>query len=369
MDIGVVREIKSNENRVAMTPAGAASLIEAGHQVLVDAGAGANAGYPDNAYADCGCQIVDTASAWGAALVVKVKEPQASEYAFLGGQMLFTYFHLAGVDPALTAALLASRTTAIAYETVRDADGRLPLLAPMSAVAGNLAVTAGSYFLARVHGGKGVQLGTVLGESHGKVTILGDGVVAHHAAAVALAMGARTLILGRHRERERTLKSQLAPALEFDLAKADTIAREIRDTDLLVGAVLQPGARAPHLVSEAMVATMEPGSVIVDVSIDQGGCVATSRPTTHAHPIFKVHDVIHYCVTNMPGAYPRTSTLALTRATLPYIHRLAEQGLEALRRDSDFAAGVNTCAGYITDGPAAEFLGLMDRFRAFVELT
>ncbi len=368
MDIGVIREIKNNENRVALTPDGAASLVAAGHRVLVEHRAGENSGFADSAYAAVGCEIVDVEAAWSAELVLKVKEPQSTEYRFLDRQMVFTYFHLAGVAPELTTALLAAGTTAIAYETVQDARGNLPLLAPMSAIAGNMAVTVGSYFLARFNGGKGVQLGTVMAERHGKVVVLGDGVVGRHAARVAVAMGANTLIFTRHRDREQALKREISSQLQVAESTPANITRELQDADLLVGAVLLPGARAPHLVTEAMVAGMEPGSTIVDVSIDQGGCIATSRPTSHAEPVFTVHDVIHYCVTNMPGAYPRTSTIALTNATLDYVHRLAEDGIRALRNDSNFAAGVNTFRGYITDRPAAGALGLQDRFDDFANM-
>ncbi len=368
MVIGVPREIKNNENRVALTPAGARLLTEKGHRVYLQTSAGEGSGFSDQDYRAAGCEIVDAATAWSAPLVLKIKEPLASEYHFLRDQIVFTYFHLAGTSPALTDALLQAGTTAVAYETVRDQQGRLPLLAPMSAVAGNMAATIGSYYLARFNQGKGVQLGRVLGKPHGKVAILGDGVVASHAAAVATSMGARTLIFSRDLDRADSLQAKISAQLEVLLSAPENIERELRDVDLLIGAVLQPGGKAPFLVTDAMVASMEPGSVIVDVSIDQGGCIESSRPTSHSNPVFTRHDVIHYCVTNMPGAYPRTSTLALTDATLPYVLRLAEQGLGALQSDRHFAEGLNVHRGKLASLPVAESLGLEARYKAFAAL-
>lgn len=368
MDIGVIKEIKNRENRVALTPAGARSLIEAGHSVAVQIGAGEGSGFADSDYLAAGCQLVSVDDAWDRELVLKIKEPLTSEFTYLKDQMLFTYFHLAGVDPALTQALLHAGTTAIAYETVEDKNGKLPLLAPMSAVAGNMAVTMGSYYLAKFNGGKGMQLGRVLGQSYGKVVVLGDGVVGRHAARVAVAMGAEVVIFTRHTEREIALKQAISQDLQVAQSLPQIITHAMRDADLLVGAVLLRGARAPHLVTEQMVAGMEPGSVVVDVSIDQGGCIETSRPTSHSDPVYKHKEIIHYCVTNMPGAYPRTSTLALTGATLAYVQRLAASGVTALREDAAFGKGLNTYRGYITHLPVAESLGLMDKFKPVSEV-
>ena len=272
-----------------------------------------------------------------------------------------TELYLAGVDAGLTDALLESGTTAIAYETVEDDAGRLPLLAPMSAVAGSMAPLMGGYYLARFNGGRGMLIGEILGQHYGKVVVIGDGVVGQHAAKVAGAMGGRVVILGLNPERAESL-AHLAPNLEYVLSNEENLRQHLPDTDLLVGAVLVEGARAPHLVSEAMVASMPDGSVIVDVSIDQGGCIETARPTSHSDPVYVEHGVTHYCVTNMPGAYPRTSTFALTAATLPYAKRLADGGVEAALSDAAFAKGINTHGGKITCRPVAEALGKLDRY-------
>ncbi len=264
--------------------------------------------------------------------------------------------------------LLERGTTAIAYETVADAAGRLPLLAPMSAVAGNMAVGIGNYYLARFNGGKGMLLGDVLGRRYGKAVVIGDGVVGRHAAHTADAMGASVFLFGRRRERAAEIAQKMSSAFSWVESNPDNIGAHLRDADLVVGGVLVPGAKAPHVVSEDMVRAMQPGSVIVDVSIDQGGCVETSRPTSHSDPVYAEHGVIHYCVTNMPGAYPRTSTIALTAATLPYAMRLADRGLEALREDAGFARGVNTHGGFVNCRPVAEVLGMEDAFRELGEL-
>jgi len=324
MKIGVVKEIKEEEYRVALTPDGASALIGHGHAVLVEEGAGLGSGFADEAYRAAGATLCDTAQAWNTDLVMKVKEPLAAEYVWLGEQIVFTYFHLAGVARRLTETLLARGTTAIAYETLEDEAGRLPLLAPMSAVAGNMATSMGSYYLARFNGGKGVQLGCVLGSCHGKVVVIGDGVVGRHAARVADSMGAAVFLAGRKPEREPQLKKAISPRMQFFLSTPDRIGRHLEEADLVIGAVLRHGAKAPHVVTEPMVKAMQPGSVAVDVSIDQGGCIETSRPTSHGAPVYERFGVIHYCVANMPGAYPRTSTLALTTATLPYALQLAD---------------------------------------------
>ena len=325
-------------------------------------------GFLDQAYVNAGARIVSVDAAWDTEMVVKVKEPLESEYKFLGDQILFTYLHLAGVTKALTETLLTKKTTAVAYETVEGRHGRLPLLAPMSAVAGNMATLMGSYYLAKFNNGKGVQLGTVLDQQHGKVVIIGDGVVGLHAAKVAVGMGAEVYLFGKHSEREAQLKKDISTKLKFVISQPESIARHVQDADLVVGAVLLHGAKAPHVVSENMVRRMQRGSVIVDVSIDQGGCIETSHPTSHSQPVFEKHGVIHYCVTNMPGAYPKTSTTALNSATLPYTLKLADKGIQALRENSELARGLNTYHGYITYQPVAESLDLMMYYRAFTDI-
>jgi alanine dehydrogenase len=277
--------------------------------------------------------------------------------------MLFAYLHLAGAPPALTSALLASRTTAIAYETVEDERGRLPLLIPMSAIAGTMAPLMGAYHLAQSSGGRGTLLGTVLGHAHGSVVIVGDGVVGRHACDAASGLGANVTVFGITPERAAEFEHD--PAVRYVLSTPAGLAAALRDADLLIGAVLRVGARAEHVITKELVASMPAGSVIVDVSIDQGGCVETSRPTTHSHPTFVAHGVTHYCVTNMPGAYPRTATVALTAATLPYVRRLAARGLAALADDPGFARGLNVHAGDVTYRAVAEALGLLERYRPY----
>jgi alanine dehydrogenase len=363
MKIGLIKEIKIKENRVGLTPDGVAALCKNGHQVYVEHTAGLGSGFSDEAYKRAGASIVTTSQAWEQELIVKVKEPLAAEYDYLQQQMVFTYFHLAGVAPELTKALLKGKTSAIAYETLEDADGKLPLLAPMSAVAGNMAVQMGCYYLAAHNGGKGMMLGSVLGQRYGKVLILGDGVVGAHAAKTAIGLGAKVTIAGLLPDNAARLRREISDSLEYIISSPANIAAHLPDADLLVGAVLIHGARAAHLVSAGMVKTMQPGSVLVDVSIDQGGCIETARATTHADPVYTEHGVIHYCVSNMPGAYPRTSTLALTAATLPYLLKLADHGLQALEADPGFAKALNTYQGYITYKPVAEALGKLDRYK------
>jgi alanine dehydrogenase len=358
--IGAPKELKDNENRVGLTPAGVRALTAAGNDVVVERGAGLACGFADADYAAAGATLGSADDAWRQALVVKVKEPLASEYPRLRGQIVFTYFHLAGVPAALTSALLDSGTTAIAYETVEDAHGRLPLLAPMSAIAGSMAPLMGAYYLAKFNGGRGTLLGTVLGKGRGDVAVVGDGVVGRHACDVAAALGANVTVFGI--TPERAAEFERRPNVRYTLSTPESIAARLRDVDLLVGAVLRAGARAPHVVTEAMVAAMPPGSVIVDVSIDQGGCIATSRPTSHSSPVFVAHGVTHYCVTNMPGAYPRTATMALTDATLPYVLTLAGGGLEAVAADVGFAKGVNTHLGKLRYAAVAEALGMQRRY-------
>ncbi|MBI2208149.1 alanine dehydrogenase [Candidatus Woesearchaeota archaeon] len=366
MKIGIVKEIKDKENRVSLTPEGAKKLTEGGNKVFVEKDAGLNSGFSNEEYKKAGANIVSTAKAWSADLVIKVKEPLESEYKFLKeNQIVFTYFHLAGVTKTLTEALLKNKTTAVAYETVEDEKGRLPLLAPMSAVAGNMSVTIGSYYLAKFNNGRGMQLGSVLGKKYGKVVIIGDGVVGKHAAKNAYGMGSNVYLFSRHEDRFNSIKKEIGADINCVLSAKGNIARHVKDADLVVGAVLLHGAKAPWVVTEEMVKTMQPGSVIVDVSIDQGGCIETSKPTSHSNPVYVKHGIIHYCVTNMPGAYPRTSTIALTAATLPYVSKLAEKGIRALKEDKGFAKGLNTYNGFITYKPVAEALGMMSRYKGF----
>lgn len=365
MKVGLIKEIKSRESRVGLTPDGVAALVVRGHQVLVEQTAGVGSGFSDAMYQQAGAQIGSTAQAWDNDLIIKVKEPIEAEYGFLKQQIVFTFFHLAGVPLALTQALLAGKTSAVAYETLEDENGRLPLLAPMSAVAGNMAVQMGCHFLAAYQGGKGVMLGSVLGKCYGNVLIIGDGVVGSHAARTAVGLGANVTVAGLFPENAIRLQREISSDIAYVISEPVTIEEHVRTADLVVGAVLIHGARAVHVVTDAMVQSMQPGSVIVDVSIDQGGCIETAHATGHDNPVYEKHGVIHYCVSNMPGAYPRTSTLALTDATLPYVIKLADKGLMALQQDPGFAKALNTHKGYITCQPVAETYALMDNFRPF----
>jgi alanine dehydrogenase len=363
MKIGVPKEIKDQEGRVAITPDGAHFLIQKGHQVLIETDAGLNSGFSNEHYQQAGAELVSTAAAWAVDLVVKVKEPLESEYLYLDRQIIFTYLHLAGVTPSLTQELLKKGATAIAYETLEDEQGHLPLLAPMSAVAGNMATLMGAYYLAEFNQGRGVQLGKVLGKRHGKVVVIGDGVVGQHAAQVAMAMGANVFVAGIDPIKMQQTKAAILPDVEFFLSSPEAIAEHLKDADLVVGAVLIHGAKAPKIISEDMIKSMAKGSVVVDVSIDQGGCIATSKPTSHSNPVFIKHGVIHYCVTNMPGAYPRTSTIALSDATLPYVLKIADAGKTALMTDNSLVKAVNICDGKITCKAVAEGLGMMDNYQ------
>jgi alanine dehydrogenase len=364
MKIGVPKEIKDQEGRVAITPDGAQHLIQKGHQVFIETDAGLGAGFSNEQYEQAGAQMVSTAAAWAVDLVVKVKEPLEPEYPYLDKQMIFTFFHLAGVTPSLTRELLKKGTTAIAYETLEDEYGRLPLLAPMSAVAGNMATLMGSYYLAKFNQGRGVQLGKVLGKRHGKVVIIGDGVVGRHAAQVASGMGANVFVAGIDPANMQKIKAALLPDVEFFLSSPESIGEHIKDADLVVGGVLIHGAKAPKIISEDMIKSMAKGTVVVDVSIDQGGCIETSKPTSHTNPVFIKHDVIHYCVTNMPGAYPRTSTIALSDATLPYILNIADAGKESLMADKTLVKAINTRDGKITCKAVAEGLDMLDNYQS-----
>lgn len=368
MKIGVIKEIKDKENRVAVTPEGVKQLLQAGHQVLVEIDAGNGSGFSNQEYQQAGAQLVSTAEAWTVDLVVKVKEPLPSEYQYLDKQIVFTFFHLAGVTKTLTEELLKKGTTAIAYESVEDEIGRLPILAPMSAIAGNMAATVGAYYLAKHQQGRGVQLGQVLNQRHGKVVVIGDGVVGQHATRTAYGMGADVFLAGMDAEHLHALQQTSLPNVNVFLSNPNSINEHIVDADLVVGAVLCRNATAPKIVTEAMVKSMQKGSVIVDVSIDQGGCVETSVPTSHSNPVFIKHDVLHYCVPNMPGAYPRTSTLALTEATLDYILKIAAQGVPGITNQQGLLKGVNTYQGYITCEQVARDLGMLLQYKAIAEI-
>ncbi len=361
MIIGVPKEVKDNEYRVALTPGGAEMLITAGHRVLVETGAGAGSGFRDSEYEHCGVQIISSAEEVfaGADMVLKVKEPVPQEYDFLReGLVLFTYLHLAASEK-LTRVLMDRGVTAVAYETVELPDGSLPLLVPMSEVAGRMAVQVGAHYLEKMNGGRGKLLGGVPGVRPSLVTIIGGGVVGTNAAQVALGMGAHVVIIDRNVDRLRYLSEVLHGNLTTLSSNPRNIAEAVRPADLLIGAVLIPGAKAPHLVTRQMIETMEPGSVVVDVAIDQGGCIETSRPTTHSDPVYTVSGVLHYGVTNMPGAVPRTSTYALSNATLPYALKLANLGFtDATAADPALAKGVNAFQGYITYRAVAETFGL-----------
>lgn len=357
MLIGVPREVKVDEFRVALVPAGVRALVAAGHRVVVQAGAGLEAGLSDHDYQEAGASLVSREEAWAADLVVKVKEPIAQEYPFLRpGLTLFTYLHLAAV-PELGRQLSQRQVTAVAYETIQLEDGSLPLLTPMSEVAGRMAVQAGAHYLERQAGGRGVLLGGVPGVRRGRVTILGAGVVGTAALKIAVGIGAEVTVMDRNLRRLTYLDDIFGSRITTLISLPDTVARYVAQADLLIGAVLVPGARAPRLVSEEMVRAMNPGSVIVDVSVDQGGCVATIHPTTHEDPIYVLHGVTHYGVSNMPGAVSRTSTFALTNVTLPYVLALAGGPLEAARRDPALAKGFNVHAGGFCHPGVAEALG------------
>jgi alanine dehydrogenase len=361
MRIGVPKEIKTQEFRVGMTPAGVAILTGRGHQVLIEAGAGVGSSIPDDAFVKAGATIVPTREeVWGQAdMIVKVKEPIAPEFPLMRkGQLLFTYLHLAAAQE-LGAELLKREVNSVAYETIEPTPGDLPLLTPMSAVAGRMAVQAGATYLERERGGKGILLGGVPGVRRGRIAIIGGGVVGANAARVAMGFGATVTVLDVNLKTLAYLDDVYTGRIHTLYSDPVNIEATVVQSDLVIGAVLIAGARAPRLVTEQMVKDMEPGSVIVDVSIDQGGCVATARPTTHDNPTYVVHDVIHYGVANMPGAVPRTSTYALTNATIPYVTKLADKGLEkAAGADPVFISGINTYAGTVPHKAVAEALGV-----------
>lgn len=358
MIIGIPKETKTGEGRVALLPSAVRQLVTLGHQVRLETQAGWLAGFSDEDYAGAGATITGVAEAWCSDLVVKVKEPLPEEYGYLGRQMLFTFLHLSGVDRELTETLLAQRTTALGYETLEDSQGGLPLLAPMSAIAGNMATQVGAHYLAKTLGGRGTQLGQVLGVSHGQVVILGDGTVAQHAASTALGLGAQVLLIGLDEGKVSFLSARYGDRFRFVKAAQMSLDEVLPDTDLLIGAVLQKGARADSIVKHSHVKMMPKGSVIVDVSIDQGGCVETSHATSHDNPIFEVDGVIHYAVSNMPGAYPRTATVALSEVVRPFVVALAQEGLDALAKDQGFAKSLQTLNGKIRLASVAHDLGL-----------
>lgn len=359
MRVAVVREIKLDEHRVALTPVGAAELTATGHSVLVERGAGEGSGFADEAYAAAGAEIVECGDAWaGADMVVKVKEPLPEEWPRLRpGQVLFTFLHLAP-DPPLARALAASGATCIAYETVQTADGRLPLLAPMSEVAGRLAPQVGANALERSRGGRGVLLAGLPGVPPARVVVIGGGIVGTNASVIALGMGAEVTVIERSVDRLRELEHLLDRRARLVLSTRSAVQEALADADMVIGAVLVTGARAPRLVTREDLAAMKPGAVLVDVAIDQGGCFETSHPTTHREPVFTVDGVVHYCVANMPGVVPLTSTLGLTGATLPYVRLIADRGAEdAIGASEALALGVNTLGGRITNREVAEGVG------------
>ncbi len=360
MRVGVAKEIKPREYRVALTPAGALELRARGHEVIVEEGAGEGSGFPDESYLVVGARIVSVADVWGETeLLLKVKEPIASEYPRLREDLvLFTYLHIAADEP-LTRALVHSGVAAVAYETVETADRRLPLLAPMSEVAGRLAPQMGAWSLEKAHGGRGILLGGVPGVPPAKVVVLGGGVVGYNAALIAVGMEADVWVVDRSVERMRDLEMMLNGRITLAMSSRLQIEEAIRDADMVIGAVLVPGALAPKLVTREMLGLMKPGAALVDVAIDQGGCFETSHATTHDEPVFTVDGIVHYCVANMPGAVPITSTKALTNVTLPYAEAIADKGLrQAIADDPALAKGVNVIGGKVTYQAVADAHGL-----------
>jgi alanine dehydrogenase len=361
MLVGVPKEIKTREYRVGLVPGGVHALAGRGHTVLVEKGAGVGSGIPDEAYVRAGAQIAASAQeVWTRAeMIVKVKEPVEPEYELLQeGQTVYTYFHLAAVPP-LAKVLLERKVAAVAYETIQTEDGQLPLLKPMSEVAGRMAVQIGAVQLEKEHGGKGILLSGVPGVRRGRVVILGGGTVGTNAAKLASGMGAETVVLDVSNNRLGYLDDIFGSRVTPVYSDQDQIAKYVREADLVIGGVLIPGAKAPKLVSEKLVSQMQEGSVVVDVAVDQGGCIETCRPTTHDHPTYTVHGVVHYCVANMPGAVAQTSTFALTNTTIRYAVKLADRGVvEAAKSDRALALGVNTFAGHCTYQAVAEALAL-----------
>ena len=361
MIVGIPKETKRDEYRVSLLPVGAEELVRAGHHVVVERGAGGGSGLPDEAYEACGAALVDTAAEVfsRADMIVKVKEPQAPELSLIrAGQTVFTYFHFAA-DRGLTEGFLATGATAVAYETLRDERGRLPLLIPMSEVAGRMSIQEGAKYLEKPQMGRGILLGGVPGVAPAHVTVLGAGTVGANAAKVAAGFGASVGLLDTNLERLRYLDDVTPPNVDCLHSDRHTIREQLARADLVIGSVLIPGARAPHLIERDDLRLMKPGAVIIDVAIDQGGCVATSRPTTHANPTYVVDDVVHYCVTNMPGAVGRTSTYALCNATLPYVLQLAAQGVEqAAAASPSIRSAVNVYRGRLVLRAVADAFGL-----------
>ena len=361
MIIGVPKEIKDDEYRVALTPEGARELVDAGHAVLIQEGAPDGSNLPAERYKRAGAEFVAAAEdVWRQAdLILKVKEPQPSEYPWMReGQILFTYLHLAA-SRGLTQALLERKVSAVAYETVQLPDGRLPLLAPMSEIAGRMAPHVAARFLEKEHGGRGILLGGVSGVRPAKVLVLGAGMAGSNAAWIAAGMEAEVVVVDKDLDKLRFIDQIHKGRIVTLMSDRLTLEQRVREADVVIGSVLVPGARAPVLVTEEMVASMRPGSVVIDIAIDQGGCVETSRMTTHSDPTFVVHGVVHYCVGNMPGAVPNTSTYALANVTLPYVMEIASRGLEdAVRADPALARGVNTYGGELTNAAVAEAHGL-----------
>ena len=360
MRIGLPKEIKDQEFRVGLTPAAVQALSQRGHQVVVEENAGGGAGFTNADYATAGATLVsDPAIAWSQAMVVKVKEPQPSEYKYFRDDLLlFTYLHLAA-EPALTEALMSSGICAVAYETVMTADGKLPLLTPMSIIAGRLSVQFGARYLEKQQGGRGVLLGGVPGVQPGKVVILGGGIVGTEAARIAVGMGAQVQILDINIERLAYLETLFGSRVELLYSTSAQVERVVPEADLLIGAVLIPGRKAPTLVNKALVAKMHPGSVIIDVAVDQGGCIETLRPTSHTQPTYVESGVVHFGVPNMPGATPWTATQALNNSTLPYVLKLAEQGQDALIKDAALAQGLNVAKGKIVHPAVQEAFPVM----------
>jgi alanine dehydrogenase len=360
LNIGVAKEIKTDEYRVALTPAGARELGQRGHEVIVETGAGEGSSFTDAAYTAAGARIASVEEVWAdAELLLKVKEPIEPEYNRLReGLVLFTYLHIAADEP-LTRALLDSGIRAVAYETVETDSRALPLLAPMSEIAGRLAAQAGAYFLEKPLGGRGLLLGGVPGVAPGRVVVIGGGMVGYNAAVIAIGLGAHVTILERSIDRMRHLEEILSGRVSLVMSSTLQIEESVSEADVVIGAVLIPGAVAPKLITREMVAGMKEGAVLADVAIDQGGCAETSHPTTHSEPVYTVEGVTHYCVANMPGAVPITSTKALTNATLPYVEAIATYGLaEAVARDPALARGVNTVDGKLTYEAVAEAHGI-----------
>ena len=360
MKIGVPKEIKNHEYRVGMQPAGVRALVEAGHAVVVERGAGEGSGFPDSAFTGAGASLVDTAAqAWDADMVVKVKEPLDSEFGFFRpGLVLYTYLHLAAVE-SLTKALMAAKVRAVAYETITDERGGLPLLRPMSEIAGRMAPQVGAWSLEKANGGRGLLLGGVPGTRRGRVSVIGGGIVGTAAARIALGLGAQVTVLDISHPRMAYLEDVFGNGIETLYSNPENIEKKVSTSDMVIGAVLVPGAAAPKLVSEDLVRAMKPGSVIVDVAVDQGGCIETCHATTHQEPTYIAHEVVHYCVANMPGAVPRTSTYALTNATVGYALKIAGLGIdEAVRGDRHLAAGVNTWDGACTVEAVAQATGV-----------